>query len=74
MSELFKLNLNDFTKGLLIATITGALTVIYSAFNSACGVGCIDWTAVVNAGVGAGIAYLIKNYLSDSEGKFAGVL
>jgi len=73
MSELFKLNLNDFTKGLVIAILTGALTTIYSSFTSDCGVGCIDWKMVFNAGAGAGIAYLIKNYFSE-DGKFAGIL
>jgi len=56
-----------------MSSLLGSLTTIYSAFTSACGVGCIDWNLTMNVGIGAGIAYLIKNYLSDERGNFAGL-
>ena len=73
-SELFKLKLNDFAKGLVVAFLAGAILMLNEAFTSECGVSCIDWQNVLNGGIGSMVAYLIKNYLSDEDGKFAGVL
>ena len=73
-SNIFKLNLNDFFKGLLMAIGTGAILVIYTAFQSDCGLLCIDWMMALNAGIAGGLVYLIKNFFTDVEGKLGGKL
>ncbi len=74
-SKIFKLNLNDSVKGLIVASLTGAVLVVYSAFTGdGCGIKCIEWMLSLNAGIGAGIAYLIKNFLTDEKGKLGGKL
>jgi len=67
-SAFLKLNLNDFGKGLLVAVCTGAIVVVQK-FVLDCGIACIDWTLVLNAGVAGGLAYLVKNLFTDTNGK-----
>lgn len=71
-SDIFKLNLNDFTKGLIMAFLASAVFVIYTAFTDSCGIQCVDWLNALNAGIAGAIAYLIKNYFTDHNGKLGG--
>jgi hypothetical protein len=59
----------DLLKGLLVAVIGAMLTGIYEAITA----GSLTWTwsffqPIVLTGIAAGIAYLIKNFLSNSNG------
>lgn len=76
-SEILKLKLNDFVKGAVTAVFAGFFVSIYSIvsvpdFN----LFTVDWQSVLstafNAGVSAFVAYLAKNYFTDSSGKFMG--
>jgi len=73
MSDLMKLKIKDFFNGLVYSVMAGATMTIYSAFTSACGVGCIDWNATKNAAIGGGLLFIIQTYFTDSKGNFAGI-
>ena len=65
-SPLWRLNLDDWTKGLVIAVVMAALTVLYEALQKG-GFAAINWNLVLTAAVGAAITYLIKN-LATGQG------
>ena len=67
-SKLFTLNLSDFYKGLLIATLVAGLTTIKEMVEAGGIVG-IDWMLVINSGVIASLAYLVKNLSTNSGDK-----
>jgi uncharacterized membrane-anchored protein len=71
-SKLFRLNKTDFLKGLLMVVITAFVTGLYELLQS--GAFAFDWVTfkpIVMAAVAAGLSYLIKNFLTNSQGKFA---
>jgi branched-subunit amino acid transport protein len=66
-STFLNLNLRDLIKGFAVAIVTALLTGIYQVIQSG---GVIDWTTikpVVLAAIGAGLSYIIKNYLTNSK-------
>lgn len=70
-SPLFNLNWKDLLKGLIVAVFTAFLTGALSIFQT----GNIEWTwlfwqPTIYASITAGIAYLLKNWLTNSEDKF----
>lgn len=70
MNSIFgTLNLKDFGKGLLLAVLTPILTIIYQSLNA--GSLTFDWKLIITTGVSAGLAYLLKNLFSNSNGDFA---
>ena len=73
MSEMFKINLQDFTKGLVTAVLSAVLLVIYEALQNG-GLEAVDWKLVQQVAVMSGLGYVLKNYFSDSAGKFGGVV
>lgn len=63
------LQLSDLGKGLITAVLTTLLTGAYALIES----GSFTWVTFkpyVVASIGSGIAYILKNFLSNSEGKF----
>ena len=69
-SNFFSLNWLDLAKGLLVAVIGAILTGVYQAIQA----GSLVWTwlfwqPIILTGVGAGLAYLIKNFFSNSSGE-----
>lgn len=67
-SGFLNLNWTDLAKGLLVAVIGAILTAVYQAIEA----GTLAWTwafwqPIVLAGLGAGIAYLIKNFFTNSQ-------
>ena len=70
-SILLKLKKNDFVKGLIITMIAVIVTSLYQFINS----GSIptdwnSWKTVLLASLGAGLSYIIKNWLTNSQGEF----
>jgi len=70
MSKFFSLNTKDFLKGLLVAIIMAFIASLNAVLQD----GTFDFTwlimkPVVMSSVGAGLAYLIKNFFTNSEGK-----
>lgn len=69
MSELWKLTNNDFIKGFLVTVLSAVLTLLYGAIQSG---GTIDWKQIGQVAAATGIAYIIKQFGTDSSGKFLG--
>lgn len=73
-SQMFSLDKSDFWKGLYVAVIVvvlGALQQMVTAhgvdFSS------YDWASILDIAWKAGVAYLMKNMLSDDKGQPLGV-
>ena len=67
-SKLFKLSSTDLLRGLLIAFVTALLTGLLELFQA--GPFLFVWATfqpIVYAAVAAAMAYLIKNFLTNSE-------
>lgn len=75
MNSLFgKLNSSDFLKGLLMTVLTSVLTGVITVLNNylSTGAGLPDvkgWETIGLAGVAAGVAYLLKNLSTNSQGQ-----
>jgi len=70
-SKFFLLNWRDFLKGFIVAVITVLLTGLYQAIEAGqFPTSWTQWKAILIASLGAGIAYIIKNLLSNSQDKF----
>ncbi len=67
MSKLFKLNLKDFGKGILMAII-GSVTA--GALNALQTGQVIDPKVMGTGAAVAGLSYIVKNVFSNSDGKF----
>ena len=68
-SNFLNLNWLDLLKGSLVAIIGAILTAVYQAIQAgAFSFTWVFWQPIVLAGVGAGLAYLIKNFFSNSSG------
>ena len=69
-STFLTLNWKDVLKGFLVAVITALLTASYNAINAG-GVNLTwdFWKPTLLAALGGGIAYLIKNVLTNSNGE-----
>lgn len=71
-SSLFKLNLRDFLKGLLLAVISALVTFLYEVFQAGPVVFDGDFFKAMGiAAVTALLAYLSKNLFENSNGDLA---
>jgi len=68
-TKLWRVNLNDFGRGLVIVVLTSVLTVIYSAVSQTPPSFNIAWGNVFGSSVAAGIAYILKNMATGPSGK-----
>jgi hypothetical protein len=66
-SVFMNLNLADFGKGLLLAVLTSVLTIVYTTVQS--GSLLIDWTMVGTTALTTGLAYILKNLFTNSDGQ-----
>jgi hypothetical protein len=70
-SNFLRLNVNDFIKGLLLTLITALITGFYELIQGGWAF-TFDWLTfkpIVMTAVAAGLAYLIKNLLTNSNGQ-----
>jgi len=70
-SKFLALAVPDFIKGLIMAILTALVTGVYELVQSGW-VLTFDWLTfkpIVMAGVGAALAYLIKNFFTNSTGE-----
>jgi hypothetical protein len=68
-SNFLSLNATDFLKGFVMVIITALLTGIYQLLTNG---GTLDWITlkpVLLSAVAAGLGYIIKNYLTNSQGE-----
>lgn len=63
MSKLFTLNNKDFLKGLLMAILVSAVTIIQQSLDS--GALVLNWKAILMASISGGLAYLMKNFFTS---------
>ena len=72
-STLWHLNLNDFEKGCIVAVLTAIIGGIQQALvGHGLNILNYDWGGIVNLGIIAGMAYLSKNWMTNSYGAFLG--
>lgn len=84
-SGMFSINVNDVVKGGVTAVLAGLALAVFSVLNGVFqapgfDVFSVNWVAVGHAAVNAAIVgaqagfsgYVMKNYLSDSQGKVLG--
>jgi membrane protein implicated in regulation of membrane protease activity len=64
-SKLFSLNIYDFLKGLIVAVLTPIIVFAQGYFAN--GTLDIEWQALMAVGLSGLLAYLIKNFFSDSQ-------
>jgi hypothetical protein len=68
-SDLFKLDWKDIGRGFLIAVISSAITSLYATISSGSLPTLAELQTAGLVGLGAGLAYIIKNVLTNSEDK-----
>ena len=61
-SKFLALNWADILKGLLMAILTPAVVIIQQSLEL--GILIFDWKSIVNASIGGGLAYLLKNFFT----------
>jgi hypothetical protein len=71
MSNFLNLNWKDILKGFILSIITALVAGVYQAIQT----GGIQftwlfWQPIVYSAIGAGLAYLIKNVLTNSNDQF----
>ena len=69
MSNLFRLDLKDLLKGLVVVVLSAALATVLEALNNG-----VDWKVVGITALSAGLSYILKNLATDNEGKILGKL
>jgi hypothetical protein len=69
-SKYLRLNSRDFIKGLIVTLFCTLITGLYQLIASGFTFNWITLKPVVIATIGAGISYLTKNLLTNSNGDF----
>jgi hypothetical protein len=70
MSTIFNLNIQDLAKGLILTVLTSVITIVYNTVSA--GSLTFDWQAIGLTALTSGLAYLMKNLLTNSKGEFLG--
>lgn len=68
MSNFLKLNLQDLLKGVFVAFITSVLSGVYAIIQSGAIPTMAELKVIALSGCTAGIAYLLKNLMTNSNG------
>jgi hypothetical protein len=69
-SELFILNHRDFLKSFVVFVFAAVLDVLLQQISQ--GFGAFDYKQILLVATTSGISYLLKNLISDSNGKILG--
>ncbi len=78
-SNLFNLNWSDVLKGLVMAVLGGVVLPVLAVLQTpGFDISHANWHAIfilaINGGIAAFAAYIVKNLLSDSNGKVLGAI
>ena len=65
MSNFLKLNIQDLIKGLVVSILSAVITLILGLLQNGMS---IDWKTVGITALIAGLSYILKNFLSSSDG------
>jgi len=69
MSSFLKLNFQDLLKGVIVTVLTSVLTSVYTIIQSGVMPTLAELKTIALTGLMAGIAYLCKNILTNSNGQ-----
>ena len=73
MSNLFRLNVQDLLRGVIVAVLTAVLSAVVEILkNKGLVLDTADLQQILAIAGTTLVAYLSKNLLTDSDGKFAG--
>ena len=73
LSGMFKLNLSDITKGLVVAVFAAVLGALQQlVVTHGLDFASYDWSLISTVVVGAFTSYISKNFLSNDKGKVLG--
>lgn len=64
-SKRFRLKLNDWTRGLLIAALSTPISIIITSLNDQ--EFSVNWNFMLRLAVGSGLSYVIKNWASPAK-------
>lgn len=69
-AKMMRVNLKDILKGILVAFFTVVLMGVYSIVQTGVFPNWIALKPILISGVGAALAYIIKNFFSNSDNQF----
>ena len=69
-AQFLKLGIPDWAKAFILTVITSVLTTAYTALQAGSLPDLATLKTAILVGVGSGVSYLLKNVLTNSEGKF----
>ena len=72
VSKLWELSGNDFFKGMIVAVLTAVLDTVYQVMQTG-GISALDYKAIGSVAAFALVAYLVKNFGTDHNGKILGI-
>ena len=73
MSKLFSLNQGDLLRGIVVAVLSGVLTLLLELLkNKGLVLNLEDLSTIINVAISSGLGYILKNLLTDEEGKLGG--
>jgi len=61
------LNIFDIFKGFFVAVITAILTTILNLLQTGSDILSLDWKSILSVALTAGIAYIVKNLLTNNK-------
>lgn len=67
MSKLFSINAKDFLKGLFLVVLTSVITIVYQTLQT--GLLTFDWNVIGTTALTAGLAYILKQLTTNSNGE-----
>jgi len=71
--KMFTINTSDIAKGVALAVITAVISSIQQMLTAhGFDFASYDWSLIGQVAVTAGLGYVVKNYLSDENGKIFG--
>ena len=74
-SKLFRVNVNDLLKGIVVAVLTAVVAYLGDVLSiPGFDLLTLDWGMLLNISLTAGLGYILKNFMTDEVGRFGGVL